>query len=881
MMTHSLQLEKLIDAYLAGEPVDVPPEQRAEFERAVAAHRALRDFLEPTIAPEAIENAAGARFGSAERQPPILPADYAIERELGQGGMGVVYLARQRSLNREVALKVLRPGEQAAGRLLKRFRDEAQHLARLRHPNIVSIHEVGETAGEPYFTMDYIDGEPLSAELARGAMSPSRAVAILKQVAAAVQHAHRQGIVHRDLKPGNVLLDKAGRVFVTDFGLARDISQASSLTLSGELLGTPQYMSPEQVRGETALIGEATDVHALGLLLFEMLTGRPAFSSSSPAEVLVKLLHDAPPPLRSLDRRIPRDLETICQKMVQKSPAARYTTVTALLEDLRRYEAGEPLLARRDGMITRAVRWSQRHWKTVTTAVATAVAAAALTLAATLLVSDKSYDELIVWGDEELANGQPDVAARVYSRALARAEGAQRMQVAERMVQTGRQLDDGKTAVELAMQVIDLLPEASFGKHDFLIAQALVSRTRAKSPHGVIDIWHERPAEDLKLVEARLERALETGVPEAQRLETEETLQAIKIVLGADNPYARREPTYLYTLPAGSAAELQTTLDDAGQPAWNRARAGIALGRLHEEQRRTAQAITAYHAAYELLRRVYPMYGGVKASIGAQPSRVGVPDAEECKLVRDLVASLRRLDPAAMALPQGGLEFSVTGFRLPPTIGIELTLELCDPEVAHPDEGLSHNLPRLVPLRQDGPVTVQLLDGRYRLRSKGTHSRWDNSVEKVARRLEVDVENWPAEVEIRGGIVQLPPVRIRLADEVTFLSPDDAVPVNLNDVEFRWEPVPGATRYQVNVVYTTEKPSPTTYFFLTVTTREPMLKLSELPAHEQKLVRENLLPGRTGGWRVDAYDEADRRVGKTLAERRFLVADALTSPATE
>ena len=171
--------------------------------------------------------------------------------------------------------------------MVKRFLGEAAHLARLRHPNIVSIHEVGDAHGEPYFTMDFINGEPLSSTIRRGPMTPTQAISIVKQVCLAVQHAHREGIIHRDLKPSNVLLDHEGTAFVTDFGLARDIKQSSDLTQSGELLGTPQYMSPEQARGQTSMVGESTDVHAIGLLLFEMLTGVAAFEAKSPADAVV------------------------------------------------------------------------------------------------------------------------------------------------------------------------------------------------------------------------------------------------------------------------------------------------------------------------------------------------------------------------------------------------------------------------------------------------------------------------------------------------------------------------------------------------------------------------------------------------------------------
>src|SRR5262249_8419421 len=211
-----------------------------------------------------------------------VPGDYEMVRGLGRGGMGVVYLANQKSLGRPVAVKVLRPGEATFAPLVKRFLDEARHLARLRHPNIVSIHEIGQAGSEPYFTMDYVEGQPLSALLARGRRStsqpgpatgtapaapadggaapaehtpharlaPTHALALLKQAAAGVQHAHEHGIIHRDLKPGNILVDAAGQAYVTDFGLARDRAQSSKLTASGEILGTPAYMAPEQARGQ-------------------------------------------------------------------------------------------------------------------------------------------------------------------------------------------------------------------------------------------------------------------------------------------------------------------------------------------------------------------------------------------------------------------------------------------------------------------------------------------------------------------------------------------------------------------------------------------------------------------------------------------------------
>jgi hypothetical protein len=616
------------------------------------------------------------------------------------------------------------------------------------------------------------------------------------------------------------------------------------------------------------LIGEATDIHALGLLLFEMLTGRSPFVSRSPADVLVKVLHDEPPPLRSIDRRIPRDLETICLKMLRKSPADRYPNVSALLEDLRRFEAGEPLIARRTGLAVRIARFAQRHWKIATTAVITAV----ISFTVIPPLFDKSFDELVQWGDEELASGNPDVAAQVYARALSKAGESQRRQVAERIVRTCRNMEDEKAAVELALRVVELVPEASFGPHDFLVAQALVARERSKSPSGTIDVWHDKPTAALELLRARLDLALAGGLPDRQRIEIEETLTAVNLVLSQEKPHRRVAPDYLYKLPVGSALELSASLDDDSQPMWNRARAGIALGKLHEAEQNTQGAIVAYQRAYHFARQVFPMYEGVKASIGSQVSRVDMPDAEECRLVSELVDALRRLSPNSVPAPEGRVEFAVIGETLPPSIGIELDLVLCDPSVEDPNKGLSHNLPRLVPIRQDRPVSIGVLDGTYRLTCRGRHSRWEPESERLSHLLQVDTDNWPREIKVHGKPVKLPPVRLRVANEVQLLEPPNGATVDLSQVEFTWQPVPGATRYQVVLMYTLENPSPLTAYFLTVETTEPRLHLAEVSPRDRSQVVEHLIVGRTGGWQIDAYDDADRQVGVTLAANRFLVA---------
>src|SRR5258708_3819859 len=427
--------------------MEAPPHERAALlEQACAGDAALRQRVEvllqahdnpgsfmekPVLAKTLITPAVDH---PVDRPPPSLPGDYEIVRELGRGGMGVVYLARQKSLGRDVAIKVLRPGETTFGPLVKRFLDEARHLAHLRHPNIVSIHEIGQADSEPYFTMDFVEGQPLSAKLARHEpgseesrtrLPPSQALALLKQAAAGDEHAHAHGIIHRDLKPANILIDASGHAYVTDFGLARDMAHDSNLTRSGEALGTPAYMAPEQARGQKELIGEATDVHALGVILYEMLTGQLPYGGGSPADVIVHLITDEPVPPRKIDPRIPRDLETICLKAMAKTPDRRYASVRAFLEDIRRFESGEPVLARRPGMLFHTRRFVRRHGK---------LAAAVLLTAGVLLalaprLFDKSVDELVAWGNEQVASGQQTAALRTYARAYRKASGGERRNI--------------------------------------------------------------------------------------------------------------------------------------------------------------------------------------------------------------------------------------------------------------------------------------------------------------------------------------------------------------------------------------------------------------------------------------------------------------------
>lgn len=274
--------------------------------------------------------------------------------------MGVVYKARQVSLNRIVAVKMLLFGRLAGDVFGKRFRAEAEAAASLQHRNIVAIYEVGEHEGQPYFTMDFVEGQSL-AERARDRPLPPRvAVGYVQKIAEAIHYAHQRGILHRDLKPSNLLIDTLDQPRITDFGLAKQLHKDSDLTLTGQVLGTPQFMPPEQAQGRRGEVTIASDVHSLGAILYYLLTGRPPFLSDTLETALVQLLHHEPPPPPFLNRAVPRDLETVCLKCLSKEPPRRYASAQALADDLNRWLQHEPIQARPTGPAEALWRWCRR-----------------------------------------------------------------------------------------------------------------------------------------------------------------------------------------------------------------------------------------------------------------------------------------------------------------------------------------------------------------------------------------------------------------------------------------------------------------------------------------------------------------------------------------
>jgi WD40 repeat protein/tRNA A-37 threonylcarbamoyl transferase component Bud32 len=331
-----------------------------QVDRLAGSIRAPDPWDAPTLPPDQQEAAQGSLgviryFG-----------DYELIEEIARGGMGVVYKARQVSLNRIVAVKMILSGQLASDADVHRFRSEAEAAANLDHPNIVPIYEVGEHEGQHYFSMKLIEGGSLAQAVANGQwpvsskVTQQRAAQLLAAVAQAVHHAHQRGILHRDLKPSNILLDGNGNPHVTDFGLAKRIQADSKLTQSGVIVGTPSYMSPEQARSEKVLT-TAVDVYSLGAILYELLAGQPPFHAPTPMDILLRVLDQEPIAPRKLNPKLDYDLETTCLKAMAKEPARRYATAAELSADLHRYLEGKPILARPVGQAERFWRWCRRN----------------------------------------------------------------------------------------------------------------------------------------------------------------------------------------------------------------------------------------------------------------------------------------------------------------------------------------------------------------------------------------------------------------------------------------------------------------------------------------------------------------------------------------
>jgi WD40 repeat protein len=376
---------------------------------------------------------------------------YEVVGELGRGGMGVVYLARQTRLGRLTALKVLLAGVHASRDVLARFRAEAVTLARLHHPNIVQIYEVGEENGCPYLTLEYVEGGSLARKLAGTPLPARQAAALVETLARAVYYAHEHGVIHRDLAPGNVLLSADGSPKVTDFGLARLLAGGASRTATGEVLGTPSYMAPEQAAGKVREAGPPADTYSLGAILYECLTGRPPFKAETPLDTLVQVVDDEPVPPSRLQPRVPRDLETVCLKCLRKEAPRRYASALELADDLRRFQVSEPIRARPVSSWERAGKWVKRRPALATLAGVSALATVGLLVLLGALwrgaEARARVAQQLDLANQELAGRQNQLAS--LGQAIEEQEGI--------ILKNGEQIRQGKVFVRRALYIRDMI----------------------------------------------------------------------------------------------------------------------------------------------------------------------------------------------------------------------------------------------------------------------------------------------------------------------------------------------------------------------------------------------------------------------------------------
>ncbi|MHC5537188.1 serine/threonine-protein kinase [Singulisphaera rosea] len=358
-------LQGLIDEFRDGREPDVErtalahPELAEEllhlWEASRLAEEVARSAWEESPTDDWVSVRAGSRPAAREEVHVPRVGNHVLLDEIGRGGMGVVYRARQGELGRIVALKCLLGGSVSPSSLA-RFRAEADAVARLSHPHIVPVHDVGEEEGQPFFVMTYIEGTTLARRLADAPPSPLEGARLLTRVCRAVHYAHTQGILHRDLKPSNILIDLEGQPYVSDFGLAKQFDSEAGLTESGAILGTPSYMAPEQASRGRGSVGPASDVYGLGAILYQMLTGKAPFVASSPVETILLVLEQDPVPPRVINPKMPLDLEMIALKCLQKSADQRYPSAAAMADDLDAFLAGERVSARSTSLGSLAAR---------------------------------------------------------------------------------------------------------------------------------------------------------------------------------------------------------------------------------------------------------------------------------------------------------------------------------------------------------------------------------------------------------------------------------------------------------------------------------------------------------------------------------------------
>jgi serine/threonine-protein kinase len=514
-------LEEMLDSGQSPEEVCRDcPELLPEVRRRWQAFRLVDGSVAALFPDPETQTRAGAI------QPVTPPAElpqvpgYRVEALLGRGGMGVVYKAWHLRLNRPVALKMLLAGPCARPTELERFLREAQAVAALGHPNIVRLYDVGDVGGRPYFTMELVEGGNLADQIEEIPQPAHRAAALVATLADAIQAAHQSGIVHRDLKPGNILLARDGTPKVTDFGLARRLEGNAGLTLSGTPVGTPGYMAPEQALGKRAVIGPATDVYGLGVILYEMLTGVAPFHADSPAATLHKVLTEEPMPPARLNPQVPRDLATICLKCLHKEPGGRYATARELADDLRRFLNDEAIRARPPGPWERGWRWL-RHRPALAAGLVAAVLLAICLAGGGLWLTEQAALARGVEQDlQEATLQQKKFAWAEAAAALERAKGRLGFwgstKLHHRVEQAGHRLEQARLDVSLAAGLETIRLKRATHVEGYFNSAAERRFTNARSDHDYEEAFREAGFEDLvKDPAAAAARVRESVVQEA------------------------------------------------------------------------------------------------------------------------------------------------------------------------------------------------------------------------------------------------------------------------------------------------------------------------------------------------------------------------------
>jgi serine/threonine-protein kinase len=586
----------------------------------------------PSPLPEAVARVAAGLLAAPEQAAADLPAvaGHEILGPLGCGGMGLVYQARQLRENRLVALKMIRGGAHAEPRDLARFRSEAQAVARLQHPHIVQIYEVGEQDGWAYFALEFVPGGSLAQYLAGRPAAPGPSARLVETLARAVHYAHERGVVHRDLKPANVLLTADGTPKISDFGLAKrldaepEASAPHDRTRTGEVLGTPSYMAPEQTWGRPGEVGPAADVYALGAILYECLTGRPPFQATTPLDTLLQVRTEEPVPPRRLVPSLPLDLNTVCRKCLEKEPRRRYPSAAALAEDLERFLTGRPVRARPASARERAVRWARRR-KAAAALVAVSVAAALslLTLGvwhyarlqaynAELRTERDTADRLraLAQGKEAEARRQTEEAEKQRLRAEANFRSA-RSAVVQMLARVSE--DDDRLAHEPRMELVrrKLLLDALRFYQGFLkqnAADPLVRQETAAVHLHVGDLQkrlgRQAAAEEAYGAAIRLLRALAAEFPKrpAYRYELAGCYNNLGTMLDSTPRQRETEQAFLKAL----ALQQALVEEFPRSPEYRSDLAGSHnnLGTLLARWRRLPEAQQALHRALDHRRRL-------------------------------------------------------------------------------------------------------------------------------------------------------------------------------------------------------------------------------------------------------------------------------------